>query len=824
MFDTSVKRIKSDQGSEFDNNLWKNYTSQRGIFHEFTPVGCPSSNGKIEREVQTIKNMARAMLIEAELGARFWEDAVGHAVYILNRLLSSTNKEKIPYEMVFKVKPNISHLAVFGSSANANYNTPDDQWSAKNRQGIIVAFLPNSLEMILYDLKKSQYFYSTNVVGCYGPGRPKQLPEGGIRRKARLVVKGCGQRPGIDFKETFAPVVRYETVRILVATAASMNLQLRQFDVNTAFLNTDLEEEIYMKQPKGYEVQRENYVCKLQRGLYGLKQSPRNWHKTLKLALTELGFMRCAYDNCLFIYQYGENTRIYIAIYVDDGLMAGNDARLMDSILEDLSKKFELKITSDVKKFLGLEISRDKRGIMVHQEDYIQTLAKRFGLENCKSVGIPLQSYRELDPDPTGESHDPSLAFQEIVGALLFVMRCCRPDVAYAVNKLSRYFQNYEKKHMEAAKEVLRYLRTTKNMGIRYFPSQRDNKLVGFCDADFVSDRMERKSTTGVIFTFNESPLTWLSRKQTINALSTTEAEYVAAATACKEGIWLKNVLEDIAVVDDPCVTIYTDSQSGMQLAKNNIHHERMGAQKFHEGDAVVWKKSYTPAINGYNTVMMKIHLYSPCDLLPLEGLTNMWKQKIKSQCDIQYERLFLSEFRSFCPTHEASTVRVKREPVTFILCLLFAAAASAGIGMGLYAIHEVREIEVSQLEIERTLDDLEKKVMQNSAHIRMLQDEIKKMSVEVSKLIQDINLFKEKILEVQYLVSYISSRLLIGKGVLQDTQRQWKRKKMNNNFFDYLNTSLPCGDDCPIEYGEFSRCRLDQDGTELELQFSVPK
>ncbi|CAG7726242.1 unnamed protein product, partial [Allacma fusca] len=397
-------------------------------------------------------------------------------------------------------------------------------------------------------------------------GDTKQLPEGGIRRKARLVVKGCGQRPGVDYKETFAPVVRYETVRILLATAASMNLQLRQFDVNTAFLNTDLEEEIYMKQPKGYEVQRGNYVCKLQRGLYGLKQSPRNWHKTLKLALTELGFMRCAYDNCLFIYQYGENTRIYIAIYVDDGLMAGNDPRLMDSMLEDLSKKFEMKISPDVKKFLGLEISRDKRGIMVHQEDYIQTVAKRFGLENCKSVGIPLQPYRELDPDPTGASHDPSLEFQEIVGALLFVMRCCRPDVAYAVNKLSRYFQNYEKKHMEAAKEVLRYLRTTRNMGIRYFPSQRDNQLVGYCDADFGSDRMERKSTTGVIFTFNESPLTWLSRKQTIIALSTTEAEYVAAATACKEGIWLKNVLEDIAVVDDPCVTIYTDSQSGMQL------------------------------------------------------------------------------------------------------------------------------------------------------------------------------------------------------------------------------------------------------------------
>ncbi|CAG7824696.1 unnamed protein product, partial [Allacma fusca] len=195
-------------------------------------------------------------------------------------------------------------------------------------------------------------------------------------------------------------------------------------------------------------------------------------------------------------------------------------------------------------------------------------------METCKSVGIPLQPYRELTPDPTGEAHDPSLPFQEIVGALLFVTRCCRPDVSYAVNKLSRFFQNYEKKHMDAAKEVLRYLRSTRDMGIRYFLSQRENKLVGYCDADYGTDKVERKSTTGVIFTFNGSPLTWLSRKQTIIALSTTEAEYVAAATACKEGIWVRNILEDIGVIEETYIPLHTDSQSSMQLAVNDIHHE----------------------------------------------------------------------------------------------------------------------------------------------------------------------------------------------------------------------------------------------------------
>ncbi|CAG7838034.1 unnamed protein product [Allacma fusca] len=206
-------------------------------------------------------------------------------------------------------------------------------------------------------------------------------------------------------------------------------------------------------------------------------------------------------------------------------------------------------------------------------------MSKRFGMENCKSVGIPLQPYRELDPDPAGEAHDPSLQFQEIVGALLFVTRCCRPHVSYAVNKLSRYFQNYEKKHMDAAKE-------------------------------------------------------------------------------------------------------------------------------------------------------------------------------------------------------DTSMARVKREPVTFILCLLVAAAAGAGIGMGIYLSHEVNELEISQLEIERTLDDLENKVMQNSAHIKMLQDEIKKMSFEVNKLIQDINLFREKIIEIQYLVSYISSRLLIGRGYYKIHEDSGGRKE----------------------------------------------
>ncbi|CAG7823373.1 unnamed protein product [Allacma fusca] len=309
---------------------------------------------------------------------------------------------------------------------------------------------------------------------------------------------------------------------MVLASAAAMNLKLRQFDVSTAFLNSKLDEELYMKQPPGYEVKKGDYV-QIWGGLFVLEE-----FKGSELMRDQ------------------EPIRIYLAIYVDDGLMAGSDERRMDEILVKLSNKFKITSSANVRKFLGLEISQDRRGFMIHQEDYIQEMAKRFGMVNCKSVGIPLQLYRELTPDPSGEAHDPALPFQEIVGALLFVTRCCRPDVSYAVNKLSRFFQNYEKKHMDAAKEVLRYLRATKDMGIRYFLSQRENKLVGYCDADYGTDKVERKSTTGVIFTFNGSPLTWLSRKQTIIALSTTEAEYVAAATACKEGIWVRNILEDI--------------------------------------------------------------------------------------------------------------------------------------------------------------------------------------------------------------------------------------------------------------------------------------
>ncbi|CAG7725449.1 unnamed protein product, partial [Allacma fusca] len=249
---------------------------------------------------------------------------------------------------------------------------------------------------------------------------------------------------------------------MVLASAAAMNLKLRQFDVSTTFLNSKLDEELYMKQPPGYEVRKGDYVCKLLKGLYDLKQSPRNWHQTLKIALDEIGFQRSKYDYCLFILEEfkgselmgdQEPVRIYLAVYVDDGLMAGSDERRMDEILVELSNKFKTTSSANVRKFLGLEISQDHRGFMIHQEDYIQEMAKRFGMENCKSVGIPLQPYRELNPAPTGEAHDPSLPFQEIVGALLFMTRCCRPDVSYAVNKLSRFFQNYEKKHMDAAKE-----------------------------------------------------------------------------------------------------------------------------------------------------------------------------------------------------------------------------------------------------------------------------------------------------------------------------------------------------------------------------------
>jgi hypothetical protein len=229
------------------------------------------------------------------------------------------------------------------------------------------------------------------------------------------------------------------------------------------------------------------------------------------------------------------------------------------------------------------------------------------------------------------------------------------------------------------------------------------------------------------------------------------------------------------------------------------------------------------PPVMGYNSVNIKINLISPCKMLPTDGLTHAMALKLRQKCEDQYEHLFLNELELMCPQKSPSLMKHKRELFTAIALLVIFVIGSAGIGIASYAVHETDGIKVTQAEIERTLDDLEEKATINSKNLFFLKEEVQKMGQTVNKLIMDINLFKEKVIEVQYLVSYLVSRLLIGRGVILHTKKLWKQKSMDGAFFEFLNFTLPCGEECPIDLGEPKKCSVDLDEHTLDMEFAVP-
>jgi hypothetical protein len=246
--------------------------------------------------------------------------------------------------------------------------------------------------------------------------------------------------------------------------------------------------------------------------------------------------------------------------------------------------------------------------------------------------------------------------------------------------------------------------------------------------------------------------------------------------------------------------------------------------EKFQEGNPVLWRRTNAPAVIGYNSVSIKINLVSPCSLLPTDGLSTTVAFKLENKCQTHYEELFLNELEKMCPTKDATSVRNKRELFLVLGILLIVAIGSAGVGMASYAVHEVSEVKLTQTEMKQVLDDLEEKVSTNSKNNFILQEELRKMGKTLNTFITDVNQFKEKVIEIQYLISYLTSRLLIGKGVILETKRLWKQKSMDNTFFEFLHFTMPCGTDCPLEYGEPKGCKLNREENSLFMEFAVPE
>ena len=285
------------------------------------------------------------------------------------------------------------------------------------------------------------------------------------RYKARLVAKGFTQSYGIDYQETFAPVAKLNTVRVLLSLAANLDWSLHQLDVKNAFLNGDLEEEVYMDIPAGLETTSNfNKVCRLRKSLYGLKQSPRAWFERFTKVVKGYGFVQCQSDHTLFVKHFPEGKLAIIIVYVDDIILTGNHEEKIDLLKKLLTKEFEIKDLGNLKYFLGMEIARSKKGIAVSQRKYVLDLLNETGMLGCKPAETPMDSTVKLEESDGSPPVDKG-RYQRLVGKLIYLSHT-RPDIGFSVSMVSQFMNNPTEKHMTTVTRILRYLKMTPGKGL----------------------------------------------------------------------------------------------------------------------------------------------------------------------------------------------------------------------------------------------------------------------------------------------------------------------------------------------------------------------
>ncbi|KAH9669014.1 hypothetical protein KPL70_021617 [Citrus sinensis] len=368
--------------------------------------------------------------------------------------------------------------------------------------------------------------------------------------KARLVARGFTQREGVDFNEIFSPVVKHSSIRILLAM------------------------------PEGFECNgKEDYVCLLHKSLYGLKQSPRQWYRRFDDFMVSKGYHRSRYDSCVYFGGSDQGGVAYLLLYVDDMLIASKDKSEIERLKNLLKVEFEMKDLGNPKRILGMDIIRDRSAgtLFLSQEKYIKKVLERFKMQDCKPVQTPLGPQFKLSAAPTSEDESQmnEFPYAQVVGSLMYAMVCTRSDIAYAVSVVSRYLSCPGKVHWNAVKWIMRYLKGSSTCGLLYGKTKSDKiEVMGFVDSDFAGDLDKRKSTSGYMFVLNSCLISWKSSLQSVVALSSTEAEFIATTEAVKEAMWLRGLLNELWL-SQKTVQVFCDNQSAIHLVKNQMYHER---------------------------------------------------------------------------------------------------------------------------------------------------------------------------------------------------------------------------------------------------------
>jgi hypothetical protein len=421
------------------------------------------------------------------------------------------------------------------------------------------------------------------AIGSRWVFKVKRNADGSIERhKARLVAQGFAQRPGFDYTETFAPTPKWAALRAILALAALEDLELESVDISSAYLNGELEEEVYMKQPEGFMEKGSDWYWHLLKSLYGLKQAGRCWHKKLNEVLESLGFKRTICEHSIWVYHRGD-VRIIIPVFIDDMTIAAKSKQDIQKVKNDLKAHFKLRDLGPTSFLLGVEVKRDrsKRTLTLSQRRYILDILERFEMSDCNEVATPLDPNIRLNSSMSPQTTQDveamhSIPYLQAVGALMYLAVATRPDIAYSVGVLARFNKNPGQQHWKAVKHLLRYLKKTMDYKLAFSPSSSTELFTTYTDADHGGNSDNIRSTSGHIVKMGTGAISWSSRLQGIVALSTTEAEYVAATSAGQEILWLRNLFTELGYKFTSPSTLHIDNQSALSVAKNPEHHGRM--------------------------------------------------------------------------------------------------------------------------------------------------------------------------------------------------------------------------------------------------------
>ena len=411
--------------------------------------------------------------------------------------------------------------------------------------------------------------------------------------KARLVAKGYEQQYGVDFEETFAPVARLTSLRIVLAIAAKLRFDIQQMDVETAFLNATLEEEVYIKVPEGVTRVEGCNCIRLNKALYGLKQSPREWYENINGYLQSLGFKRLQSEHCLYIYARS-NEICLISLYVDDLIIAGTNKEVTSRVKENMNTRYSMKDLGNVDEILGCQVHVDHhKGIVtMNQRKYTTGILTKFlGSHEQTWLDTPADNKIILTPDmgPIDDAEKEAMRnipYREVIGSLLWLSLGTRPDITYAVSQVAKFSANPGPEHWKAVQRILRYLHGTRDLGLVFHtlsPGQEEhypctiNSMIpiGYVDADYARDPSTRRSCTGYIFFLADAPISWQTRQQPSVALSTMESEFMAACAAAQEALWLIQLLTEFGCLFSVPVAIFEDNKACVDYTKNSTNHQR---------------------------------------------------------------------------------------------------------------------------------------------------------------------------------------------------------------------------------------------------------